>query len=329
VPKKPRTRQAAHSAVSQKVFASLTPAVDFYCSVNLGSFGLVLPDRFVLADADKASDAIKAVLKEYTFPSLNITYSASAPLQAKKDKYKIMTSLKEMELRLTVQPLGDKDAPLTDGCLILGIYPDDTTVVEKKPPIQVTPDLGALVTALGVGSPLAAIIPALGIALPGLFRSSFPVVSKAFIAEGLSFGWYSQAAEAVAQPEGVHYGVAILQVKRDRVKSLSVSYQIKSEWDDIGGKSYPDRPSPITLRLPEAEEPDTPTLTLARSTDDLPLTIVRSDVCDLLGITDDDLKALISIPGDPDPTKPLKAVGPDMKRITKGSLLRLLELKQD
>jgi len=297
--------------------------------VNLGSFGLVLPDRFALADADKASDAIKAVLKKYVFPSLNITYSASAPLTAKKDKYKIMTSLKEMEVRLRVTPLGDNNEPLKEGCVILGIYPDETSTHEKKPPIQVTPNLGALVTALGVASPLAAIIPALGIALPGLFRSSFPVVSKAFIADDLSFGWYSQAAEAVQQPEGVHYGVGVLQVDKEKVKALSVSCEIKSEWDDINAQTYSPPGSPVIVPLPVPQAPKTPTLTLSKSAGDLPLTIVRSDVCDLLAITDDELKSLVSPFGDDDPKKPLKAVGAGLSRITKGSLLRFLELDKD
>src|SRR5262249_28090250 len=120
--------------------------------------------------------------------------------------------------------------------------------------------------------------------------------------------------------EGIHYGVAFLQLSR-KVARLKVDLNFGSDWDGGGVDVQTEKPS-ITLEVKHPKIPDTPSITDFTNPDELPLVIPRDDVKTLLNLTDEELNALIKPDG-------LVAFGEAKKHITKGSLIRVLELNRE
>ena len=117
----------------------------------------------------------------------------------------------------------------------------------------------------------------------------------------------------------MHYAVAFLQVSR-KVSKLMVDVNFGSDWD--GGNVDVQTANPtIMVEIKHPKIPDTPTIVDFTGPAELPLVIPREDIKTLLGIDDTDLDKLLDKPDG------LVAFGKDRKHITKGSLLRILELK--
>jgi hypothetical protein len=299
--------------------------VDLHCEVNLGVFGLVRPDNLAgLATGDKATEAVGLVLKEFTFPSLNIVFAASARLRERDhNDLKVETQLDEMELRVVLTPLDVAGKPIADGakCSLLGVDPYGTTAAKVEPPFQVAPNVSSILTAIpSIPSALTGIVSGLGLSFGSVMKPSFPITSKAFLAGPREFGWYLKSNET-EQKEGVHYGTAFLQLSRS-VAKLQVQLTLGSDWK---GGSVDNQSEPTLTTILEVKHPappETPQITDFTSPDSLPLVIPRDDVKKLLAIDDAEFAVLVS-------QKRLDAFGSgDAQVVTKGSLLALLRIEQ-
>lgn len=303
--------------------------VDQYVDVNLGVFGLLQPKLFGgAAIGDKAASAISLVLEHFSFPVLNVLFSASGRLREKdRNDLKVETRLDEMEVRIKVVPLKKDDGPIdldrsqpSNALEVLGVFPFESEVAEPEHPrFQVTPNVSSLLSAIpadAVLGPLTGIISGLGLAVAPLFRPKFRILEKAFVADINEFGWYRQSHEKVQQ-EGPHYGAAFLQVKRE-VRKLSVTASLATDWKGGDVDNQLDEITTV-IEVKHPEPPKTPLLSDLRSPATIPLVVPREDVKKLLSVDDGELDELIK-------GGRLDAFGANKKQITKGSLLKLLGL---
>lgn len=302
---------------------SVDSRVDLYVGVNVGIFGLVLPDKFVGAAAgEEASAAVSLVLKHYSFPTLNFTFSASGRLNPKgSDELKIATTLEEIEMRVKLHALDAKGMLLDDpaALAVLGLYPDDTTATTHESPLQFAPNLAGLAGALpGVGTALSGVISALGVTVPRLIPQRFPITDKAFYAGPCEFGWYARSDQE-KQKEGLRYGASVLQVSR-LVAAIRADITVATDWRKDVTPQMLKLSSTIAINHPEL--PKSPQLVDLQSPESLPLTISRDDVMSLLDVSSAELDALID-------SGELKAFGSGRRRVSKGSVLRLLGLSQE
>ena len=192
--------------------------VDLFVDANLGGFGLLLVKQFGSVNIDDAfADAIKQVLGKFSFPVLNIVSSASGKLIEKgKSKAKVATWLEEMETRVTLKAYGSDGTTELQGQLeVLGLLPSETKAGEPgEPPIQMTPNIPSILSAvggpaLGAAGPIGGVISALGLTLAPLFKPRPKILQKTFLASANEFGWYLSSDNDVQQ-EGVHYTAAVL-----------------------------------------------------------------------------------------------------------------------
>ena len=299
--------------------------VDLHVDVNLGVFGLLRPDQFTgVATAERAKEAVSVVLQEFSFPSLNIVFAASGRMRQKdNDSAVIDSKLKQMEVRLIISPINDQGAVIADPnqCVVLGIHPYETKTEEQDPQLQITPDVSSLLTAIpGIPAAVTGVVSALGLTFGPLFKPKFPIIENAFFGNRREFGWYLRSSKE-NRKEGIHYGLAFLQVSR-KVSKLKVDVNFGSDWDGGGVDVQSEKPS-ITIEVKHPKIPDTPTIVDFTNPDELPLVIPRDDVKTLLSIDDADLDQLLAS------SNGLVAFGKDRKHITKGSLIRVLELKTE
>ncbi|MEE8586483.1 MAG: hypothetical protein V3T83_16700, partial [Acidobacteriota bacterium] len=185
--------------------------VDFYADCNLGIFGLLAPEKTFMGAAvdEKTNVAIRTILSKFSFPSLNVLFSASGRLRSKDENdLKVDTKLDEMEVRVTLRALDpegnaipfDKNGT-NSPVSVLGLYPFETRVSDaEEPPVQVTPNLPAILEALAPEEPaapspgtpavpasfgfldLAGVISGLGLVFGGLFKARFSILDKALLA---------------------------------------------------------------------------------------------------------------------------------------------------
>ena len=300
--------------------------VDLFVDASLGGFGLLLVQQFGSVNIDYAfADVIKQVLGKFSFPVLNIVSSASGKLTTKdKNDLKVESWLEEMETRVTLKAYGSDGTQLqgqpgdvSKPLEILGLLPSETKSSEpEEPPIQMTPNVSSILSAVGGGGPIAGVISALGLTLAPLFKPKPKILQKTFRASANEFGWYLRSDDQVQQ-EGVHYTAAVLQVSRD-VDKLDVVVEHISDWKK-GGVDNQNIPLTKTLKVIHPAVPDTPQLSDLSSPTTIPIVVPREDVRKLLAITDGELGTLIS-------DGLLVAFGAGKKRITKGSLVGLLGL---
>jgi len=288
--------------------------VDLYADVNLGVFGLIRPDKSGGIALEAASEAVSMILKKYSFPSLNVVFSASARLRRKdRNDFKVETRLEEMELRISIRALDARNriVKAPGRVLVLGLYPFKTEASEQDPLLQMKPNLSKILSALpSIPEAVLGIITNLGLSFGKIFAPGFPVLDKAFLASDTEFGWYKKSA-GQRQQEGIHYGVAFLQVSR-KVRKLEVEYALATDWKGGGVDSLLE---PLDVRVLEVHHPPipkTPQLTDFTGPESLPLVVPRNDAKTLLGVGDKELDALIG---------PDQIAGPN---IGQGTLLRLL-----
>jgi hypothetical protein len=289
--------------------------VDLYADVNLGVFGLLHPDKFSgIATRKEAGKAVSMVLKKYSFPSLNVVFSASGRLRRKdRNDLKVETRLEEMELRLTVRAMDARDRIIkAPGRLqVLGLYPYKTEATEQDPFLQLKPNLSKILSVLpSIPEAVVGIIANLGLSFGKIFAPGFPVLDKAFLASETEFGWYKRSG-GERQQEGLHFGVAFLQVSR-KVHKLEVEYALATDWKGGGVDSLLEPLEIQVLDVHHPPIPKTPQLVDFSSLERIPLVVPRSDAKTLLGVDDKELDTLIG---------PEHVAGPT---IGQGTLLRLL-----
>ncbi|MEM7482361.1 MAG: hypothetical protein AAF481_14385 [Acidobacteriota bacterium] len=289
--------------------------VDVFVTANLGIFGFVQPNGFSgAALGDKTTEALSAVLKNFSFPSLNLAFAASARLRPRSSTSMVTgTKLQEMELRVILEALEQTDGPAPpDGeplIKILGLEPSETLarVIEERPEDGFRPSS----TSLGYSSKGRSY----NLSYTYVPRRRTIQLEKATLAAPDEFGWYLRSSGA-EQKEGLHYGTAFLQLSR-KVKRLRVKVGLASDWTNGVPNQIED--FTIDLGVHHPPIPKTPQLTDVTDMRSLPIVIPRDDIKTLLAITDEELSRLIS-------NKDLRAFGSEGKLITKGSLSRLLGL---
>ena len=294
--------------------------VDLFLDVNLGVFGQIRPTQFVGAAREgKTKEAISIILKEYSFPVLNVTYSASGRLFVKDhNDLKVSTRLEELEARVRIDG-AEKDV------VVLGVYPMETTVSKPdQPPIQIQPDVPGLISSIGAlvpaVAPFAGVLSGLGLTFGPLIKPRFHILDKAFLADRTEFGWYRMSHEDTQQ-EGPHLGMAFLMVHK-AAKRLSVSATLSTDWE--GGKVDNQVITIVKeLTLVHPDQPKTPDLYDLSDVRELPITLSRAEIQNLLGVSGFELDDLLA-------RGILKAFGSgDSMRITKGSVISALGLENE
>lgn len=262
---------------------------------------------------------MSAILREFTFPSLNIVFAASARLREKDhNDLRVETKLDEMELRVAITPLDKEDKPIAGKtkCEILGLHPFETKAAKVEPPFQMASNVSSILAAIpGIPGAISGVVSGLGLSFGSLLKPKIPILDKAFLAGGSEFGWYLKSNEQ-EQKEGVHHGVAFLQMART-VAKLKVQVVLGSDWKG-GGVDNQSENFVKTLTVRHPDPPATPQITDFTSSESLSLVIPRDDVKTLLNIDDAAFDALVE-------SKRLVAFRTaDKCVVTKGSLITLL-----
>jgi hypothetical protein len=314
---------------SQKIAES--EKVDFHIDVNWGNFGILRPELFTyIAASEKVMEVTKFVLKQYCFPSLHVTFSSSGRLiQKDQETLNIDARLKQMEVRFKINGFKKTEKSGSDElsespddrCTVLGIYPFESNMDQLGHPICIPVDISSLLAANQESlSESAGLLSSLGLTFVPQLNLKFPLLEKAFLAQSREFGWYLNTQNK-DQREGIHYGMAFLQVHRD-VSRLKIEYSYRMDWEGYGINVIVGTKEKSLMVLPPSP-PNTPQLTDFSNIDSLPPIIPWSDVKDLLGLkgssSTDEMNTLIQC-------NRLVAFGKDNKHITKGSLLQLLGL---
>ena len=315
------------------VAAERDERVDIYFDCNLGVFGLLRPERFAgVATGDKVTEAISAILKEVSFPSLNIVFSATGRLLERgKRAMKLGALLQEAELRVTVEPLDQNgnevkfEAPARP-LKILGLEPSETEALKFVPDIGAIPDIpsplvgviSGIESLLGFGSSLSKIASSfLGSGSSDEPpQPSFVLLEAATIAKANEFAFYLRS-KADQLKDGTHFGVAFLQLSR-KVTKLRVRATLATDWQGTRIKNQIED-FEVILDVNHPRIPQTPSITDFTATSSIPIVVPRDDVKTLLSIEDAELDELIK-------TKRLVSFGKESKHITKGSLINLLGL---
>ena len=296
--------------------------VDLFLDVNLGVFGQVIPQKTFEGAAmeGEAKKAISIILKEFSFPVLNVIYSASGRLFV-KDQYhlKVGTRLEELEVRVKIE------ADPAD-VLLLGIHPMDITVSKPdEPSVQVQPKfpelLTGLTTLIPAIAPFAGLLSGLGLIFGPLIRPKFHILDKTLLSKSdqspAEFGWYHKAHKEIQQ-EGPHLGMAFLGVRKN-IASLRVTATLLTDWEE-GKVENQETLFDDTLAIVHPEAPKTPDLYDLTDVTQLPVTLSRDVVEKLLGVTATELDDLIK-------DGRVVAFGSgDKQRITKGSIISALGL---
>jgi len=293
--------------------------VDLYADANLGAFGLLVPAEFEGMAAGKA--AIRAVLEHFFFPQLDVVFSASARLLRKdRNDLVVKARLEELETRVTLEALDERDQPVADGLEVLAIFPHDARAAREESRVEVKPNVAGLLSVLPGHELAVGVVAGLGLAFGSLVRPRTTVTRKAFLAGTGEFGWYV-AAGGDQQPEGVHYGAAVLQARRGRVKRIKVELVVASDWK---GRRVDNQIHTVTklLDVHEPKVPDTPTVAPPGARD-IPVVMTGKRVRELLGVDAARLRELVE--GSP-PRLVAFAAGddPDQWVVTGGSFLTLV-----
>lgn len=309
---------------------------------QFGGFGLVLPKDLTIPKNEKTvADKVKGILETYTFPVLNIEYSATAAMK-QDDSHKNIRDLDNTEGMLIegeicpVQEPEDRAVQVE----VLGLNPYQTISAKPDmPPLGMKPDIGALIAGAGMAfpafapfSPLAGkLFSGLGLFFNNLINPPPSIHRKAYLQQremedGAKrvFGWYYGKDED-GKEQGPHYSQVFLRVSRpkkegkpiqDRVDiRLGLTLTFTTAWRRAENIQV-QRKGVIGLVLPKI--PSTPDVYDKGKVDSLPLTIRKEDVRAILGV---------SKPGadgrDPLDLLDLKEIG---GRITKGSLMKAVGL---
>jgi hypothetical protein len=234
--------------------------LDLHADVNLGEFGLLVPNRFIGPAASR--DAIVRVLGEYSFPRLNVVFSASARLLDRDpNDLEAATRLEEMELRFVLEPRDAQDRPIAAGgspaLEVLGLYPFESRASAGEPPVTLVPRVSTILGAVGIPSTLSGVVSGLGLTFRSLLSPRFPPMGKAFMAGPDEFGWYLRSDKETTS-EGLHYGTAFLQVRR-AVARIRVHGTLATDWSG-GGVDNQLCQLRADLRVPHPPTPETPIL---------------------------------------------------------------------
>ncbi|MEO1337293.1 MAG: hypothetical protein AAFV29_16745, partial [Myxococcota bacterium] len=315
---------------------------------------LLLPERFTGISTTPVAAGVAKILEYFSFPSLNVVFSAAGRLVPVSDQDLLLKGLlDELETRLTLQPL-DKDGkkmPL-ESLSILGLEPSATEVRSEEEDgggrtsmqFEYKPNISAIfdtikqlsdpsdpptsepnpASAAAIAAVASAAAQGLQLAFGGRKDSKVKTVRRitqmASLASHREFAWYMRSFGDIKK-DGVHFGTAFLQVSRE-VESIDVNIELKSDWAHVKKvANFPNQIKKLTKRIPvhHAPAPKTPILTDFASTSSIPIVVPRADVQNLLQIEDDELQDLID-------SGQLKAFGEKKKHITKGSLVSLLDL---
>lgn len=302
--------------------------IDFYLHVSLGDFGILRPEQATgMAAGEKTLKVAKAILSNYSFPSVRVIFSSSGRLVKKSEEVlAIDAHLKQMEVRLTVDPIEGNNIQnippdSANRLIILGIVPNSAATDSTTSPIHLSPDVSHIAE---VGSAeaddFAGVASSLRLKFAPRSTSEVSLIGKAFLAGAQEFGWYLNIQDP-NQREGIYYGAAFLQVHR-QVRKLKFNCTCYMDWEGRAVCGLVETKI-IELAMEHPKVPVTPQIADFSGIDLLPPTILRSDVKNLLGLTgatsDEELNALIE-------SNQLVALGKERKHITKGSLLELLGL---
>jgi hypothetical protein len=235
--------------------------VDLHADVNLGEFGLLIANRF--SGPASSREAIVRVLGEYSFPRLNVVFSASSRLLDRDENdLEVGARLEEMEMRLVVESLDAGGRPLDPARglrpEVLGLYPFESRSAEREAPVRIAPRLTSILDAVeGVPPGLSGVLSGLGLTFASLLGPAFPTVHKAFMAGPDEFGWYVRSRED-APAEGLHYGTAFLQIHR-KVAGIRVHGTLATDWAGGGVDNQICRLR-TDLEVPHPPTPETPIL---------------------------------------------------------------------
>ncbi len=327
--------------------------VDVYADFNLDTFGLLLPERFTGVASGNLTKGISKILEYFSFPSLNILFSASGQLTRinnKKNQDYLKEQIDELQNRISIEAYDKNDNMLsTDHVSILGLNPSETEVTTATSEgggsttnaFQYKPNISAILKEIAAlesddednhAFPVAAVAMVASAAAQGLQlafggkkkndkpKKTVQITQMASITGANSFSWYMHSLDNVKK-DGLHYGTAFLQVSR-KVSYLKVKAQVHVDWVYIDGISnVPSTTSNFEKKIPvyHTDPPKTALTTDFTSADSIPIVIPRNDIKGLLNIEDQDLDNLIK-------DNKLLAFGKEQKHISKGSLIKLLDL---
>lgn len=326
--------------------------VDVYADFNLDTFGLLLPERFTGVATGHLTKGISKILEHFSFPSLNILFSASGrlvPIPNPRNQDYLREQIDELQNRVTLEAYDKDDNKLsTDHVSILGLNPSELEVVTKTREGRDTSnafeyklDISAILREIAKLEPetdenedfpigaiamvASAAAQGLKLAFGGKKKDDKPkkitqITQMASITGANSFSWYMHSFGEIKK-DGLHYGTAFLQVSR-KVSYLKVKAEVHVDWAYIKGISnVPSTTSNFEKKIPvyHTQPPKTAVTTDFTSANSIPIVIPRNDIKGLLNIDDQDLDLLIK-------DNKLMAFGKEQQHISKGSLIKLLDL---
>ena len=242
--------------------------IDIHFDVLHGGFGLLLAEQFSGARLTDQFKKIKNTLNEFTFPVVNVVFSASGRLREKDQNHLVVsTRLEELELRIIVTPNNGGTQVKT-----IGLFPWETITSKPAEDLEsVTPSFSSVLGPVTLG---------LGVAISAFFRPQPKVLLKAFMGGRNEFGWYMKS-QAERSCEGVHHTAAVLQVDRE-VNTLKLEGALATDW--VGGDV--DNQTKLinkTFKVNHPPVPQNPLLMDITDPTNLPIVLRKEAVSSILG----------------------------------------------